>query len=177
MSEHQVRGLLLTLSIDIARDWTKMLGVNACMLMAESNAFELGARAKHRRASAHRPDPTARNCSRKSRLARRVQVAYRDHTPLSFLTMGRIRKEKGGTTTHTEPKAGPSKPAKKKGGLKGHVAALGGDDGDVQMLSGVKDGMVVQGEVAGDVRVNLMDQHDTWLTHYRRTCRRTSRAS
>ena len=67
--------------------------------------------------------------------------------------MGRIRKEKGGSTTHTEPKTGPSKKTgKKDGGLKDQVAALGGDDGDVQMLSGAKDGMVVQGEVAGDVR-------------------------
>ena len=77
---------------------------------------------------------------------------------------------------HLEKKKKKEK-EKKDGGLRDQVAALGGDDGDVQMLSGVKDGMVVQGEVSGDVRVYLIMKYDVWLTHYRRTCRRTFRAS
>ncbi|KZV64527.1 CBF-domain-containing protein [Peniophora sp. CONT] len=73
--------------------------------------------------------------------------------------MGRTRKEKGGATTVSEPKAGPSKPTKKSkkagaDGLKEHVQALGGDDADVQMLSGVKDGMVVQGDIPGDANLS-----------------------
>ena len=99
--------------------------------------------------------PESPNCFGANRVWR-VRVAYRDDHASSVLSMGRIRKEKGGSTTHTEPKAGPSKPSKKsskKDALKDQVEALGGDDGDVQMLSGVKDGMVVQGNVAGDVRL------------------------